>query len=241
MISLSKRDTLEYTSADVLVRCDDRDSLRHANSVREQVQRQPPRSRASLSSASALPAPPVCFSFPRQRSCSRATFIASRTSRNYPTAKSAPPTCAPHVCARARAPPCMTRPCPPHGRGHRLKNKKVEKKNDEMRTRNRDGGKFPSSRSVDATGYCCRCHRRCDDIFLVNNENFCRPAEGTRALRRSSYNVSFFFSFPRGSARLRIMMRFQSRGCSTVDVAQVWNRYFVTFELLYSMIFPVVT
>lgn len=100
MISLSKRDTLEYTSADVLVRCDDRDSLRHANSVREQVQRQPPRFRSSLSSASELPAPPVCFSFPRQRSCSRATFIASRTSRNYPAAKSAPPTHAPHVCAR---------------------------------------------------------------------------------------------------------------------------------------------
>jgi len=34
-----------------------------------------------------------------------------------------------------------------------------------------------------------------NDTFLVNNENLCRSTEGTRTLRRSSYNVSFFF-FP---------------------------------------------
>jgi len=102
MILPSKRGMLEYASVNVLGRCDNRDSLRHANSVREQVQ--PPFSL--LPPASALSAPPTCFSLPRQRNCSRATFIAGRTSRNYPAAKSAPPTCA-RARARARACVCV--------------------------------------------------------------------------------------------------------------------------------------
>lgn len=191
MISLSKRNTLEYTSADVLVRCDDRDSLRHANSAREQVQRQPPRSRSSLSFASALPAPPVCFSFPRQRSCSRATFIASRTSRNYPAAKSAPPTRAPHVCARLSHDTSVSAP---RSRGPFKKQKRRGKKMMRCSRETETVESFQRERRRDATRLIVVVVViDDDDTFLVNNQNFCRPAEGTRALRRSSYNVSFFF------------------------------------------------
>lgn len=61
-----------------------------------------------------------------------------------------------------------------------------------MRTRNRDGGKFPTGAPTRLVVVVVVIEA--DDTFLVNNDNFCRPlAGGTRALRRSGYNVSFFF------------------------------------------------
>jgi len=95
----------------------------------------------------------------------------------------------PHVCPTCMRASRTTRPCPPHDRGDYLKNKKEEEKNDETRTRNRDG-KFPApTQPVVVVAVIDD-----DNTFLVNNENFCRPAEGARVLRRS-YNVSLFF-FP---------------------------------------------
>lgn len=73
----------------------------------------------------ALPASPARFSFPRQRSCSRAIFIASRTLRNYPAAKSAPPTRVPHVCARFSHDMSVSAP---RSRGPFKKQKEKEKK-----------------------------------------------------------------------------------------------------------------
>lgn len=99
----------------------------------------------------------------------------------------------PHVCSTCVRASRTTRPCPPHGRGDYLKNKKEEEKNDEMRTRNRDGGKFAAGAPMRLVVIVVVIDD--DDIFLVNNENFCRLAEGTPALRRSSYNMSFFL-FP---------------------------------------------
>lgn len=164
-------------------------------------------------------APPAYLSFPRQRSCSRAIFIANRTLLNYPAAaKSAPSTRVSHVCARAFRTTC---PCPHRGRGDHLKNKKQEEK------KWWDAHAKPRRWKVSTIGAPTRLVVvvvviSVYNTFLVNNENFCCLAGGTRVLHRSSYNVScfFFFSFPRGSARLRIMTRFQCRGCSTMDMSK---------------------
>lgn len=181
--STSKRGTLGYASADMLARCDDRDSLRHANSIREQVQRRPPLF-SLIPPASALRGTPGREVVLVQLS-SRAELreiIRRRSPRR------------PHVCPTCVRASRMTRPCPPHVRSRRdhLKNKKEEEKNDEVRTRKtvesfqreRRRGWFVVVVVIDN-----------NDTFLVNNENFYRLAGRTPALRRSSYNVSFFF-FP---------------------------------------------
>lgn len=125
----SKRGTLGYASADVLARCDTIEThsdmlIRFENKCNGN-----PRSRF-LPPASAHPGrhPRFVSHSPGREVVSRATFIAGRTWRNYPAAKSTPPTrvltC---VCARARA-SCTTRPCPPHGRRDHLKKQKRRKK-----------------------------------------------------------------------------------------------------------------
>lgn len=100
MISPSKRDTLWYTSADVLAWCDDRDSLRHANSVREQVQRQPP----VLAPPSHVRAPgtPGLFLIPPAEKLFSCNFHREQNFVKLSGGKvRAAHTCAPRVCARA--------------------------------------------------------------------------------------------------------------------------------------------
>jgi len=138
-LAASKRGTLGYASTDVLVRYDTIEThsdmlIRFENKCNSNPPFSVPPSRVRA------PRHPWFVSHsPGRAVVSRATFIAGRTWRNYPAAKSAPPTRIPHarvcvcvcmcvcvcVCARAS---CTTRPCPPHGRRDHLKKQKRGKK-----------------------------------------------------------------------------------------------------------------
>lgn len=99
-VSATRSDTHRRTYAT------DRDSLRHANSVRERWSNNP-----SLTLASPSPFAPLFLAPPMEKFVQLSS--RGRTWRNYPAAKSAPPTRASHVCERASRTTC---PCPPHGR-----------------------------------------------------------------------------------------------------------------------------
>jgi len=106
-LAASKRGTLGYASTDVLVRYDTIEThsdmlIRFENKCNSNPPFSVPPSRVRA------PRHPWFVSHsPGREVVSRATFIAGRTWRNYPAAKSAPPTRIPHarvcvcVCVRA--------------------------------------------------------------------------------------------------------------------------------------------